>query len=198
MSVFNLRLDSVQRKTGGRVHLTPKVPRSGTVTTLCGKTLPAGSFAATEAAADCVNCLKRSRDPSRISGAFFAQEEGSQLLQLSLEQARARRPEVKSTPASDKPAKPFLRVVPPSTPAIPDRMGELVTAGFKPAGEGLWRSPAGVLVRMRKQGRDWRFVELVFEGSMVATRQDDWIKVRAGDVEVRPMADGYEVRVKRS
>jgi hypothetical protein len=145
-----------------------------------------------------VSCLKRSRDPSRISGAFFAQEEGSQLLQLSLEQARARRPEGRSTPASDKPVKPFLRVVPPSTPAVPDRMGELVTAGFKSAGEGLWRSPAGVLVRMRKQGRDWRFVELVFEGSMVATRQDDLIKLRAGDVEVRPMADGFEVRVRRS
>jgi hypothetical protein len=198
MSVFNLRLESVQRKTGGRVHLTPKVPRSGPVTTLCGKALPAGSFVATDATADCVSCLKRSRDPSRISGAFFAHDEGSQLLQLSLEQARARRPEVKSTPTTDKAAKPFLRVVPPSTPAVPDRMGELVTAGFKSAGEGLWRSPAGVLVRMRKQGRDWRFVELVFEGSIVATRQDDGIKLRAGDVEVRPVADGYDVRVRRS
>jgi hypothetical protein len=198
MSVFNLRLESVLRKTGGRVHLTPKVPRSGPVTTLCGKTLPAGSFVGTEHEADCVNCLRRSRDPSRISGAFFAQEEGSQLLQLSLEQARARRPVGKSAPASDKPAKPFLRVVPPSAPPVPDRMGELVTAGFKSAGEGLWRSPAGVLVRMRKQGRDWGFVELVFEGSIVATRQDDEIKLRVGDVEVRPMADGYEVRVRRS
>jgi hypothetical protein len=198
MSVFNLRLESVQRKTGGRIHLTPKVPRSGPVTTLCGKTLPAGAFVATEKDADCVNCLRRSRDPSRISGAFFAQEEGSQLLQLSLEQARARRPEGKAQPESDRPSKPFLRVVPSSTPTIPDRMGELVTAGFKSAGEGLWRSPAGVLVRIRKQGRDWRFVELVFEGSTVATRQDDGIKLRAGDVEVRPTADGYEVRVRRS
>jgi hypothetical protein len=77
-------------------------------------------------------------------------------------------------------------------------MGELVTAGFKSAGEGLWRSPAGVLVRMRRQGRDWRFAELVFEGSTVATRQDDGIKLRAGDVEVRPTADGYEVRTRRS
>jgi hypothetical protein len=198
VSVFNLRLESLQRKTGGRIHLTPKVPRNGPVTTLCGKTLPAGSFVATETAADCVNCLKRSRDPSRISGAFFAQEEGSQLLQLSLEQARARRPEGKAQSPSDKPAKPFLRVVQPSAPAVPDRMGELMTAGFKSAGEGLWRSPAGVLVRMRRQGRDWRFAELVFEGSTVATRQDDGIKLRAGDVEVRPTADGYEVRTRRS
>src|SRR5712691_7559056 len=98
MSVFNLRLESVQRKTGGRIHLTPRVPRSGTVTTLCGQTLAAGSFVAVERDPDCTNCLRRSRDPSRISGAFFAQEEGSQLLQLSLEQARARRPAGKARP----------------------------------------------------------------------------------------------------
>jgi hypothetical protein len=193
MSVFNLRLESVQRKTGGRIHLTPRVPRSGQVTTLCGQTLAAGSFVAVERDADCTNCLRRSRDPSRISGAFFEQEEGSQLLQLSLEQARARRPAGKGPAAAGKP---IVRVL-PTPPSIPDRAGELLTAGFKPAGEGLWRSPAGVLVRMRKQGRDWRFAELVFEGSVVATRQDGGIRLRAGDVEVRPSADGYEVRIKR-
>jgi hypothetical protein len=193
MSVFNLRLESVQRKTGGRIHLTPRVPRSGPVTTLCGQTLAAGSFVAVERDADCTNCLRRSRDPSRISGAFFEQEQGSQLLQLSLEQARARRPAGKVPPA---PGKPIVRVL-PTPPSIPDRSGELLTAGFKPAGEGLWRSPAGVLVRMRKQGRDWRFAELVFEGSVVATRQDGGLRLRAGDVEVRPTADGYEVRIKR-
>ncbi|HSS94621.1 MAG TPA: hypothetical protein VLR46_11600 [Candidatus Dormibacteraeota bacterium] len=194
MSVFNLRLESVQRKTGGRIHLTPKVPRSGAVTTLCGQNLAAGSFAAVDREADCTNCLRRSRDPSRISGAFFAQEEGSQLLQLSLEQARARRPESKTPPSSSRP---IVRVLPSPTPAVPDRIGELVTAGFKAAGEGLWRSPGGVLVRMLRQGRDWRFAELVFEGSIVATRQGGAIKLRAGDVEVRPATNGYEVRIKR-
>jgi len=194
VSVFNLRLETVQRKTGGRIHLTPKVPRSGPVTTLCGKTLPAGSYIAVDRDADCANCLRRSRDPSRISGAFFEQEEGSQLLQLSLEQARARRPNAKAT---SPPGKPIVRVLPSLPPAVPDRVGELVTAGFKSAGEGLWRSPAGVLVKMRKQGRDWRFAELVFEGSAVATRQDDAIKIRAGDVEVRPTDDGFEVRIRR-
>jgi len=194
MSVFNLRLESVQRKTGGRIHLTPKVPRSGPVTTLCGQTLAAGTFAAVDRDADCTNCLRRSRDPSRISGAFFAQEEGSQLLQLSLEQARARKPVTKS---STSPGKPIVRVLPPLKPAVPDRVGELVTAGFKPSGEGLWRSPGGVLVRMRKQGQTWRFAELVFEGSTVATRVDGGIKMRAGDVDVRPTGEGYEVRIRR-
>ena len=194
MSVFNLRLESVQRKTGGRIHLTPKVPRSGPVTTLCGKTLPAGSFVAVDRDADCVNCLRRSRDPSRISGAFFEQEQGSQLLQLSLDQARARRPGGKA-PQSGKP---IVRVLPPPPPAVPDRLGELVTAGFKSAGEGLWRSAAGVLVRMRTRGGGPAlFAELVFDGSTVATRQDSGIKLRAGDVEVRPSAGGFEVRVRR-
>src|SRR5260370_11460318 len=105
MSVFNLRLESVQRKTGGRIHLTPKIPRSGPVTTLCGKDLPAGSFIAVDAAADCTICQRRSRDSSRISGAFFAQEEGSQLLQLSLAQARAPRPSGK-------------RPLPPANPTL--------------------------------------------------------------------------------
>jgi len=194
MSVFNLRLESVQRKTGGRIHLTPKIPRSGPVTTLCGKDLPPGSFIAVDAAADCTICQRRSRDPSRISGAFFAQEEGSQLLQLSLEQARARRPAGK---APLPPGKPIVRVL-PSPPSVPDRVGELVTDGFKSAGEAVWRSPTGVLVKMRKQGRDWRFAELVFEGSVVATRQENGIRLRAGDVEVRPTPDGFEVRVKRT
>jgi len=184
----------VQRKTGGRIHLTPKIPRSGPVTTLCGKELPAGSFIAVDAAADCTICKRRSRDPSRISGAFFAQEEGSQLLQLSLEQARARRPAGK---APLPPGKPIVRVL-PSPPSVPDRVGELVTDGFKSAGEAVWRSPTGVLVKMRKQGRDWRFAELVFEGSVVATRQENGIRLRAGDVEVRPTPDGFEVRVKRT
>ena len=194
MSVFNLRLESVQRKTGGRIHLTPKIPRSGPVTTLCGKELPAGSFIAVDAAADCTICQRRSRDPSRISGAFFAQEEGSQLLQLSLEQARARRPAGK---APLPPGKPIVRVL-PSPPSVPDRVGELVTDGFKSAGEAVWRSPTGVLVKMRKQGRDWRFAELVFEGSVLATRQENGIRLRAGDVDVRPTPDGFEVRVKRT
>jgi hypothetical protein len=194
MSVFNLRLESVQRKTGGRIHLTPKIPRSGPVTTLCGKDLPAGSSIAVDAAADCTICQRRSRDPSRISGAFFAQEEGSQLLQLSLEQARARRPAGKAPLPLGKP---IVRVL-PSPPSVPDRVGELVTYGFKSAGEAVWRSPNGVLVKMRRQGREWRFAELVFEGSVVATRQENGIRLRAGDVEVRPTPDGFEVRVKRT
>ena len=86
--MHKIKLESVRRKSGGRIHLTPRVPRSGPVTTLCGQTLGEGSYAAVDAEPDCANCIRRSKDQARISGAFFAQEEGSELLRLSLEQAR--------------------------------------------------------------------------------------------------------------
>ena len=195
MSVPKIRLEAVRRKTGGRIHLTPRVPRSGPVTTLCGQTLANSSYAAFEGDADCTNCIRRSKDQGRISGAFFAQEEGSELLRLSLEQARLRKPAPREAPA---PSKPVVWPTPKPPPeVVPDRIGELVTRGFKPAGEGVWRSPGGVVVKMRRHGKEWRFAELVFEGSVVATRVDDGVRVRAGDVEVAPTGDGVEVQLKK-
>src|SRR5689334_13815663 len=121
-----IRLESVRRKSGGRIHLTPRIPQSGPVTTLCGQVLDAGTFGGTDAVADCANCIRRSRDQSRISSAFFEQEEGSELLRLSLEQARQRKPERKpGAPAAKEPGRPVLRVV-PSPPPVPESIGELV------------------------------------------------------------------------
>jgi hypothetical protein len=198
MGVHKVKLESVRRRTGGRIHLTPRVPRSGPVTTLCGQTLAAGTFSAAEAEADCAICVRRSQDQGRISGAFFAQEEGSELLRLSLEQARLRKPPPNESTRPAAPEKPVAWPAPKAPPeAIPDRLGELVTRGFRPAGEGVWRSPDGALVRMRRHGKDWRFAELVFEGSVVTTRVDDGLRVRAGDVEVSSSGDGVEVQVKK-
>jgi hypothetical protein len=198
MGVQQIRLESVRRKSGGRIHLTPRVPRSGPVTTLCGQTLAAGSYQGVEAQADCANCIRRSHDQARISGAFFEQEEGSELLRLSLEQARARKPNpapVHEKPAHDKP------VVWPAAKApaevIPDQVGELTTRGFHPSGEGVWRSPGGVIVKMRHHGKEWRFEELVFEGSVIATRTKDGMKIKAGDVEVTESDDGFDVQLKK-
>ena len=118
---------------------------------------------------------------------------------VALAQPKRAAKEPDERPAGKAPSgKPIVRVLPPPPPPVPDRVGELITIGFKPAGEGLWRSSAGVLVRMRKRGREWLFAELVFDGSTVATRQDDGIKLRAGDVEVRPTTDGFEVRVRKT
>lgn len=79
---------------------------------------------------------------------------------------------------------------------MPERVGELVTAGFKAAGNGVWRSPAGVVVRMGGDGRA-RFAELIFEGATIATRVDLGVRLRAGDVEVSPIRGGVEVRIRR-
>ncbi|HXI97260.1 MAG TPA: hypothetical protein VNG04_14110 [Candidatus Acidoferrum sp.] len=200
MSVQQLKLESVRRKTGGRIHLTPRVPKSGAVTTLCGQTLAAGTFAAVETEADCTNCIRRSKDQGRISGAFFEQDEGSELLRLSLEQAKFRNPTRGDAPR--KPGAPEKPVVWPTAkpPAevIPDRLGELVTRGFRPAGEGVWRSPGGVIVKLRKRSKEWLFEELVFEGSVIATRVGGDMRLKAGDVEVNPTEDGYEVQLKKA
>ncbi len=198
MGVQQLKIESVRRKTGGRIHLTPRVPRSGPVTTLCGQTLAAGTFSAVETEADCSNCQRRSSDQGRISGAFFAQEEGSELLRLSLEQAKFRKPSRGDSHRPGAPEKPVVwPTAKPPPEAIPDRLGELVTRGFRPAGEGVWRSSGGVVVRMRKHAKEWRFEELVFEGSVIATRVEEGMRLRAGDVEVSPVGDGFEVQLKK-
>jgi hypothetical protein len=197
VSIPGIKLEAVRRKSGGRIHLTPRVPRTGPVTTLCGQTLADGTYAAFDGEADCANCIRRSKDQARISGAFFDQEEGGELLRLSLEQARARRPAAREEPLA-KPERSVAWPSPKPPPEIiPDEVGELVTRGFRPAGEGVWRSPAGVIVRMKRHGKTWRFDELVFEGSVVASRVDDGIRIRAGDVEVTPDDDGFIVQLKR-
>ena len=197
--MHKIKLGSVRRKSGGRIHLTPRVPRSGPVATLCGQTLGDGSYAAVDAEPDCANCIRRSKDQARISGAFFAQEEGSELLRLSLEQARARRPNLRVLPqpgaSREKPVVWPAAKPPPET--VPDQLGELVARGFKPSGGGVWRSPQGVIVRMRKHGKEWRFDELVFEGPVLATRTQNGVKIKAGDVEVTPSGDGFEVQLKK-
>jgi hypothetical protein len=194
VGVPQVRLESVRRKAGGRIHLTPRVPKSGSLATLCGQTLAPGTYDAVDTDADCANCIRRSRDASRISSAFFEQEEGSELLRLSLEQARLRRPAAQAAPTLKvlKPKAP----APPPPPEVPDRIGELVTRGFKSAGNGVWRSPAGVLVKMGKQSRPL-FAELVHEGHVVATRDEGGMRLRAGDVEVVPVGSGVEVRLRK-
>jgi hypothetical protein len=188
-----IRLESVRRNSGGRIHLTPRVPSKGPVTTLCGQNLAAGTYAGVTSEADCANCIRRSRDASRISSAFFEQEEGSELLRLSLEQARFRKPAPREAPPTDKPR---ARPVVVQAPATPEQVGELLTSGFKAAGNGVWRSPDGVVVRMSGKGRE-RFAELVFDGAMIATRLDDGLRLQAGDVEVTIDGDDAQVRVRR-
>jgi hypothetical protein len=187
----------VVRLAGGRIHLTPRVHAKGPVTTLCGRTLESGTYSRGAGDANCANCIRRSRDPSRVSGAFFAQDQGGELLRLSLEQARWLRPQ---RPGGQRTVtKPQLvPAVPRRKPeVVPERLGELVTRFFKPSGDGAWRSPGDAVVRMQRRGRQWRFAELAFDGAVVATRVGEGLRIRAGDVEVIPLGEGFEVRVSR-
>jgi len=201
MGVQQVKLESVRRKSGGRIHLTPRVPKSGPVTTLCGQTLDSGSYQAVDGKPDCANCIRRSHDQARISGAFFEQEEGSELLRLSLEQAKARRPAPSQTTHPPAHPAPHEKVewpaAKPPPEVIPERLGELTTRGLRPSGEGVWRSPGGVIVRMKRHGKEWRFEELVFEGSVIATRTHNGVKVKAGDVEVTQDGDEFDVQLKK-
>ena len=49
------------------------------------------------------------------------------------------------------------------------------------------------------QARGTRFAELVYEGDLIATRVEHGVRIRAGDVEVSPTADGgFELSLKKS
>ncbi len=91
MMAISVELERVRRRSGGRIHLTPHVPETGTVVSLCNQSFAEGTYQKTEAEADCRNCLRRRDDPARVSTAFFQSDVGSELLQRSLEQALARR-----------------------------------------------------------------------------------------------------------
>src|SRR5215472_4320104 len=114
-----IELEQVRRKTGGRVHLTPHVPDSGPVVTLCGQTFVEGTYEATDAEADCRNCLRRRDDPARVSSAFFQSDVGAELLQRSLEQARARQREERRAPPVPEPRAESRRTAPKPAPPRP-------------------------------------------------------------------------------
>jgi hypothetical protein len=167
----------VRRTTGGRIHLTPYVPESGPVVTLCDKTLQPGAFRATSDAADCRNCLRRAQDPARVSSAFFQSELGSELLQLSLQQARARRrePAPRATPPAAAPAPP-----PPPREEQPLPIPELRSrTPLRKTFENVYVSPDGVILRLDPDGG---VREVVFTGPVQVRRRDKGIRLTVGDV----------------
>lgn len=190
-------------KPTGRIHLTALVPDLGDVHTLCGQTFPAASATSVEEEADCQLCLRRRRNPSLVSAALFEAGLGAKLLELSLEKVGAREPRTPVRPAAAG-APPRPRVVPePQPPPVPSRdepaaaaasraSGELKPAGMKEVGEDLYRSPAGVLLRLRRRSEAWVVAELVFEGkTLLRRRSEGRLELRVGDVQVEiDAADG--------
>jgi hypothetical protein len=195
---IGIELERLRRLTGGRVHLTPHVPESGPVVTLCGQTFAEGTYQATEAEADCRNCLRRAGDAGRVSSAFFQSDVGAELLQRSLEQARARRaeaPEAAGTPpAAAKPdrgraapAAPAARQEPPPEPLHPRRRtagppprisGLRSNTSLRPTFENVYVSPEGVILRVA----DGTVNHVAFNGPVDLRQRDGTLTIRVGDV----------------
>jgi len=185
-----IELERLRRITGGRIHLTPHVPDAGPVVTLCGQTFAEGTYQATEAEADCRNCLRRAGDAGRVSSAFFQSDVGAELLQRSLEQARARRdaPPARRPAASRPAAAPPAASAQPAPPAPAPRRAEErprpVVRGVRPGTplrptfENVYVSPDGVIVR----AADGAVSHVAFNGPVDVRSRDGVVVVRVGDV----------------
>jgi hypothetical protein len=183
-----IELEAVRRKTGGRVHLTPHVPDVGPVTTLCGQTLAEGTYEAATAEADCRNCLRRRDDPGLVSSAFFQSDAGAELLQRSLEQARARRREEPPAPparergrSEPRPAAPQPKPAPaPVKPARPQpEVRELRSrVALRQTFPDVYLSPEGVIMRVAGGGVE----HVTFNGAVDVRRRDGVLTIRIGDV----------------
>jgi hypothetical protein len=179
------------RKGRGRIHLTPAMPHAGPVHTLCGKDLE-GGVEVTDEAADCQYCLRREHDPASLSGAFFRDDEGSRLLELSLEAAHRRRegrPDLKVVPERPEPPSarpretPTRKQVPvpdvePEPAEVAGARGELDLTGLRTFSEDVYVTPGGVIVRMQGE----RIAEVVTEAKAQLTRTREGIRLRIGDL----------------
>lgn len=193
LMAVGIELERVRRKSGGRVHLTPHVPASGPVRSLCNQSLAEGTYQTTDEEADCRNCLRRKDDPAVVSSAFFNSELGSELLQRSLEEAQRRRsagqsaretavaPPQRPTPTPAKPTSPGGKEgggPPPAREAVSIRELRSRTP-LRKTFENVFTSPQGVIVRVAKDGA---ISHVTFDGPVDLRRRGAVVTIRAGDI----------------
>ena len=191
---LKVQLQQVRKKSTGRVHLTVRVPKDGPVDTLCGKTYKPGEYQPTDDQADCNLCLRRQGNEAVVSSAFFNQDLGEELLRLSLQQARGKRPQTPPGGKAKTKPPPQLVVVPEAEPEPPKVLGELELAGLKRVSETVYLSPAGVIVRLRRQGQSWQVEEVAFNGPAQVTRKGERIRLKLGDLHAELSADGGRIQ----
>ncbi|MDX6484214.1 MAG: hypothetical protein QOE95_1985 [Gaiellaceae bacterium] len=92
-----LALQAVRKHKAKKSHLTVPAKASADIATLCGVEMRAGDYDLVDEA-DCQPCLRKQGNEAFISSAYFAQDAGTRLLEMSLAQAKADR--------GDRPAKP--------------------------------------------------------------------------------------------
>jgi hypothetical protein len=191
---LRIQLQQVRKRSGGRIHLTVRVPAEGPVTTLCGQTFKPGDYVATDQQSDCRICERRRANEAVVSSAFFQQDMGEELLKLSLQQARERRPEGSKPAAAKKKRPPKLVVVPDSAPEPPKVLGELELAGFKRVSESVYLSPSGAIIRLRKSGAGYEVVEVAFNGpAQVERKSAERVELKLGDVRAVFTASGGRI-----
>jgi len=178
---LRIQLQQVRKRSSRRVHLTVRVPEDGPVSTLCGQTYKPDEYDRTEDEADCKVCLRRQGNEAVVSSAFFNQDLGEELLRLSLQQAREKRPQG-DRPSKSKKSRPKLVVVPTAEPEPPRVLGELELAGLKRVSDTVYLSPAGAIVRLRKQGASWQVEEVAFNGPATVARKGESVVVKLGDL----------------
>lgn len=188
-------------RPAGRVHLTALVPDAGEVHTLCGQRFATDVALAVQEAVTCQLCLRRSHSASLVSAALFEAGLGSKLLELSVVKA-GDRPQTPPSPEDRRPVRPTVVKGEPQKPQeeAPERPGELRVRGLKELAPDLFRSPAGVLIRLRRIGEAWHVADLDYEGSVVVRRRSaERFELLVGDVDIVIDADGavraaYSVR----
>ena len=189
---LDIRLEQVRKRSGGRIHLTVRVPKQGPVQTLCGKVFAAGDYEPSRSDADCSICLRRRSNEAIISTAFFNQDLGGELLKLSLQQARER-PGRPARPGKKKPP-PKLVVVPEAEPEPPKSLGELQLRGLKKVSETTYLTPSGAIVRVRKSGESFEVEEVVFNGPVQLRRSGpNRLELKLGDLSASISAQGSQI-----
>lgn len=204
-----LALQAVRKPKAKKTHLTVPAAADVDIRTLCGVEMKAGDYELVDNA-DCQPCLRRKGNRAFISSAYFAQDAGVKLLEMSVQQAKARpgarregskvrRENSPGRPPKERGGPPSLRVVAadepdPDAPSTAEQR-KLGVDALNPAGPGVYRSGEGVLVRVTKRKDGWRVSEVVFDGPSQARASRDGMVVNVGDLEVRA-GDGGRLTVR--
>ena len=195
-----IELKRVQ-KGKGKVHLTPALRAGARIRPLCGQEFAPRDAREVDAEPSCSICERRRRDPAAVSSAFFLEDAGERLLELSLAQAQARPPRAKPDPAEQAKPDPAERAKPdpaeqaePRRPSAPPpaarRLGELDTSGLREFSEDVYLAPDGVIVRIK----GGRLAEVVGEGRYQLIRRGDRLTLRAGGVVVEATVSEVSAR----
>ena len=153
-----LALEVVRKQKAKKSHLTVPASHRSDIRTLCGVEMKAGDYDAARRSADCQPCLRKKGNRAFISSAYFAQDAGSRLLELSLKQSTAghARPKDRGRPAKRKaPAAAGREASRPEQTNLDapsdEELHDLSLAQLKQVGPLVHESPAGVLVRVQKR-----------------------------------------------